>query len=152
VADFVSRYTEPVTFVTPGHATKPPQSELVLKKNADACVFLKDDECGVHVAKPDGCRLGPFTYGIVGSDRNWAHFRQICPGIGRGPEVTWQAVRDSLEAERAMLTDAPLTTEEIATQLGLDSARLPPLQTILLTDAGVFPDFNEDEPNELTSP
>jgi len=151
IADFVERYTELVVFVKPGDASEP-DAELVLKKAAGACVFLRGDECAVHLGKPDGCRLGPFTYGILGSDRNWAHFQRICPGLDHGPDITWASVRESLETERELRMDDPRTAEEFASQLGLQRDQLPPQQAILLTQDGSLPGMERGDDDEYSSP
>lgn len=151
VADFVERYTELVVFSTPG-APSEHDPELVLRKADDACIFLRGDECAVHLGKPDGCRLGPFTYGIVGSDRNWAHFQRICPGLKEGPEITWESVRASLETERQLRMEDPTTAEEFASRLGLRPHQLPAQQAILLTHDGSLPDMERGDGDEHSSP
>ena len=142
--DFVARYTEQVVFVTPD-LTPAPQPELVLSKANEACIFLQGDECSVHLAKPDGCRLGPFTFGILGSDRNWAHFQRICPGLEQGPAIPWESVQESLEDERRLRATEPRTTEEFAAELGIEPHQLPPLQTILLTETGSLPGMDRGD-------
>ncbi|MGE0227463.1 MAG: YkgJ family cysteine cluster protein [Dehalococcoidia bacterium] len=143
VDGFVARYTEQVVYTAPGLA--PTQPELVLSKAGEDCIFLQGDECSVHAAKPDGCRLGPFTFGILGSDRNWAHFQRICPGLDQGPAIPWQSVQESLDDERRLRAAEPRTTEEVAARLGIQPHQLPPLQTILLTESGSLPDVDRGD-------
>lgn len=143
VKDFVARHTEQVVYMTLGITPTPP--ELVLRKANEACIFLEGDACSVHVAKPDGCRLGPFTFGILGSDRNWAHFRRICPGLGQGPAIPWESVQESLDEDHHLRAAEPRTIEEFAAQLGLETRQLPPPQIILLTERGSLPGMDQGD-------
>ncbi len=58
--DFVERYTELALLDECGYFM------LMLKVAGadDACIFLKENRCAVHAAKPRTCRLYPFVAGI----------------------------------------------------------------------------------------
>ncbi len=55
---------------------------LVLRKDASlACLFLEEDRCAVHVAKPAQCRETPFVPEFF-SDPSWrAEITERCPGL-----------------------------------------------------------------------
>ena len=63
---------------------------LALKKlpNGD-CVFLKDNLCMVHVVRPSVCAAFPFVFRRDRHDMAWglSAMKEICPGLGKGPEV-----------------------------------------------------------------
>ena len=58
--DFVARYTELALLDECGYFM------LMLKVTGvdDACIFLKENRCMVHAAKPRTCRIYPFVAGI----------------------------------------------------------------------------------------
>ena len=58
--DFVARYTELALLDECGYFM------LILKVTGvdDACIFLKENRCMVHAAKPRTCRIYPFVAGI----------------------------------------------------------------------------------------
>jgi Fe-S-cluster containining protein len=63
---------------------------IALKKmeNGD-CVFLKDDLCMIHTIRPVVCMSFPFVFQDAGDHRKWglSAMKEICPGLGNGPEV-----------------------------------------------------------------
>ena len=58
--DFIERYTELALLDECGYFM------LMLKVTGkdDACIFLRDNRCVVHVAKPRACRIYPFVAGL----------------------------------------------------------------------------------------
>ena len=58
--DFIARYTELALLDECGYFM------LMLKVTGvdDACIFLKENRCMVHAAKPRTCRIYPFVAGI----------------------------------------------------------------------------------------
>jgi Fe-S-cluster containining protein len=73
---------------------------IALKKmeNGD-CIFLKDDLCMIHPARPVVCRSFPFTF--IDSDGRWSWGlsakREICPGLGTGPLVSINEIEELAE-------------------------------------------------------
>ena len=63
---------------------------VALKKmeNGD-CVFLKDNLCMIHTIRPIVCMSFPFVFHDAGDHRKWglSAMKDICPGLGTGPEV-----------------------------------------------------------------
>jgi Fe-S-cluster containining protein len=63
---------------------------IALKKmeNGD-CVFLKDNLCMIHTIRPVVCMSFPFVFQDAGDHRKWglSAMKDICPGLGDGPEV-----------------------------------------------------------------
>lgn len=66
---------------------------LRVPKDAN-CSFLKGDGCAIHAAKPTQCRTFPFWPEFVESRREWRKTAQYCPGIGQGPLVQIEVVRE----------------------------------------------------------
>lgn len=64
---------------------------IALKKmeNGD-CIFLKDDQCMIHMMRPIVCRSFPFVFRGKDGERRWglSAMKHICPGLGIGPRVS----------------------------------------------------------------
>ena len=66
---------------------------LRLRKPRGAqCPFLREDGCGIHLAKPTQCRLFPLWPDLLEDRREWREVVGYCPGIGRGPRVPPQRI------------------------------------------------------------
>ncbi len=65
IDDFIERYTELALMDECGYFM------LMLKVAGadDACIFLKENRCAVHAAKPRTCRIYPFVAGIGADGR-----------------------------------------------------------------------------------
>ncbi len=64
---------------------------IALKKmNSNQCVFLKNNLCMIHSIRPSVCVAFPFVFREGDNDLEWglSAKKEICPGIGTGPEVT----------------------------------------------------------------
>ncbi|HEY7818593.1 MAG TPA: YkgJ family cysteine cluster protein [Vicinamibacteria bacterium] len=64
--------------------------DLELRKTGEGhCVFLSDNRCRVHEAKPLQCRAYPFLpldgFTPIESAFTWNYEKKFCPGIGKGP-------------------------------------------------------------------
>ncbi len=137
--EFIAKFAEPIAYQQSGASSARPWG-MYLRKNDDACIFLRDDQCTVHEAKPDGCRLGPFTLDIVGSERNWRRFVSLCPGIGEGPAIAWDDAEESLRSDYELQRSYPASPEEFAAGLDIDAASIGPARVIMLTPSGELPD------------
>lgn len=63
---------------------------LALKKNeVGACVFLENNLCLIHPARPGVCRAFPFVFFKDARATSWglSALNTLCPGLGQGPEV-----------------------------------------------------------------
>jgi Fe-S-cluster containining protein len=64
---------------------------IALRKieNGD-CIFLSDDLCMIHQFRPGVCRSFPFVFHEKDGTTKWglSAMREICPGLGTGPEIT----------------------------------------------------------------
>jgi hypothetical protein len=72
---------------------------LKMRSN-ERCYFLEDGACRIHPVKPLQCRVFPFWPENVTSKAAWHRLRRFCPGVGVGPLVQIQAVRQEAEAYR----------------------------------------------------
>ncbi len=54
------------------------------------CVFLSDNLCMIHQFRPSVCRSFPFVFQKKDDAITWglSAMKDICPGIGIGPEIT----------------------------------------------------------------
>jgi Fe-S-cluster containining protein len=70
---------------------------IALKKmeNGD-CVFLKDNLCMIHLIRPSVCMSFPFVFSNTDDDITWglSARKQICPGLGSGPEISVSELRE----------------------------------------------------------
>ncbi len=77
------------------------------------CIFLLDNECMIHPARPDACRSFPFFFQEQdGLKWGFSAMKDICPGLGNGPEVDSRdltalarAATTSLATHRAFVED-----------------------------------------------
>ena len=71
------------------------------RENGD-CVFFMDGRCSVHPVKPTQCRLYPFWFQNVRSEKTWRKTCEECPGIGEGelvsPDEIIQQVTEDLDS------------------------------------------------------
>lgn len=81
---------------------------IALKKMEDGdCIFLKDDLCMIHPIRPGVCMSFPFVFRSEKTDITWglSAKKEICPGLGVGPEVK---LEDLSELAAAVLEDLSL--------------------------------------------
>jgi len=64
------------------------------------CIFLKDDGCSIHPAKPTQCRIFPFWPELVESRREWRKTARYCPGMGKGPLIQIEFAREQAQEMR----------------------------------------------------
>lgn len=78
------------------------RNRMRLRVPRDAhCHFLLNDRCSIHPAKPTQCRIFPFWPELVDSRRQWLKTARYCPGIGKGPLVQIETVREQAREMRA---------------------------------------------------
>lgn len=51
------------------------------------CVFLSEQGCAIHEAKPLQCAAFPFWPEVIESEQAWKRTGTWCPGIGTGPLI-----------------------------------------------------------------
>lgn len=64
------------------------------------CVFLREDGCAIHPAKPTQCRLYPFWPEVIRDRRSWFTAAARCPGIGKGELVSLETAMEEARAMR----------------------------------------------------
>ena len=81
--------------------TEQGRAYIALKKleNGD-CVFLKDNLCMIHTIRPGVCMSFPFVFRDGGDEKKWglSAMKEICPGLGTGPEVEGSDLRELADA------------------------------------------------------
>ena len=96
---------------TPVVNTEQGPAHVALKKmeNGD-CIFLKDNLCMIHTIRPMVCMSFPFVFWDGGDEKTWglSAMKEICPGLGSGPEVE---ISDLRELADAVLEDIALFKE-----------------------------------------
>lgn len=68
-------------------------------RNAE-CPFLKTQGCAIHEVKPTQCRTFPLWPEILESSEELAQTARWCPGLGQGPDVLIEDIRDCTEQMR----------------------------------------------------
>ncbi|HWQ52832.1 MAG TPA: YkgJ family cysteine cluster protein [Bryobacteraceae bacterium] len=58
------------------------------------CVFLREDGCSIHEAKPTQCRLFPFWPEVIKDRHSWYKAAGNCPGIGKGELVQIETAQE----------------------------------------------------------
>lgn len=102
--DFVERYTELALLDECGYFM------LMLKVAGadDACIFLKENRCAVHAAKPRTCRIYPFVAGIGDDGRSEYLVSREKTHHFKGPAVhvkTWMKRRFTEEDQTFLRMD-----------------------------------------------
>ena len=65
-----------------------------------SCHFLLEGGCSIHAVKPLQCRVFPYWPENVETRAAWKALRRYCPGVGVGPLVQIQTVREQAQAYR----------------------------------------------------
>ncbi len=83
------------------------KKEFQLKKAGDywemeveedlPCPFLIPQGCGIHPAKPKQCRTYPFWRENLATRNDWQLTAGFCPGIGTGPKIKTESIRQDLK-------------------------------------------------------
>ena len=72
---------------------------------AHPCHFLVDGGCSIHEVKPLQCRAFPFWPENVVARSAWKALRRYCPGVGVGPLVQIDVIREQAQACREAFPD-----------------------------------------------
>lgn len=76
-------------------------SEGVRLVGDGVCPFLLPDKrCSIYRVRPDQCRTYPFWPELVFSETSWAEEKCRCEGIGRGPVIPENDIRERLSAHK----------------------------------------------------
>lgn len=70
---------------------------IALKKMEEGnCIFLKDNLCMIHSFRPSACESFPFVFDRQIEDIAWglSSLKEICPGLGSGPEIQTSEIED----------------------------------------------------------
>jgi len=86
-AEFEKRYIEPRS-----------QPKRLTTPRPRTCHFLVAGGCRIHEVKPMQCRVFPFWPENIETRAGWSSLRRYCPGVGTGPLVTIQSVREQAQA------------------------------------------------------
>ncbi|MHA2192410.1 MAG: YkgJ family cysteine cluster protein [Candidatus Thorarchaeota archaeon] len=69
----------------------------IRKLETNDCIFLSDDLCMIHKARPGVCKSFPFIFHEKNGSTSWglSAMREICPGLDTGPEITAGDLEDT---------------------------------------------------------
>ncbi|MFW9932511.1 MAG: YkgJ family cysteine cluster protein, partial [Candidatus Thorarchaeota archaeon] len=87
---------------------------IALKKNPTGeCIFLENDLCMVHPARPGVCKSFPFTFREENDEISYglSAKQSICPGIGQGDEIL---VNELLILAQEILEDLSIFSEFVS--------------------------------------
>ncbi|MHA2310778.1 MAG: YkgJ family cysteine cluster protein [Candidatus Thorarchaeota archaeon] len=71
---------------------------IALRKMENSeCVFLSENLCMIHKIRPGVCKSFPFVFQEKDSSATWglSAMKEICPGLGTGPEVTEKELEET---------------------------------------------------------
>lgn len=76
-----------------------------LRENGPECLFLDGKSCTVYEGRPVQCRTWPFWPEVM-SAKTWAtDVKAFCPGVGRGPLISGEKIRETLESQKSWEDD-----------------------------------------------
>ncbi len=69
----------------------------IRKLETNECVFLSDDLCMIHQIRPGVCKSFPFVFHEKDGTTTWglSAMKEICPGLGTGPEIMTGELEDT---------------------------------------------------------
>lgn len=76
--------------------TRRDDGHTILKMDGPACPFLDGTRCSVYAARPAQCASFPFWPENLKSKRAWEGLGEFCPGVGEGPLIPLDALRERL--------------------------------------------------------
>lgn len=71
---------------------------IILKRNEDACIFLKDNLCSIHEIKPEPCNLFPFISWNPETDLRKSY--KFCAGLQASKEQVTMQQKHTLAHEK----------------------------------------------------
>lgn len=86
------------------------QGEIsLIEKDHTDCIFLKDNRCSVHEARPTQCRTYPFWFDRMRSEEAWQQTCLECPGLGKGKTYSQEEILTIIhrDLERPRPDDEP---------------------------------------------
>lgn len=76
-----------------------------LREPGPRCIFLEGKSCTVYDGRPEQCRTWPFWPEVM-SAKTWAkEVAAFCPGVGKGPKISGEEIRDTLERQKKWEAD-----------------------------------------------
>ena len=66
---------------------------LEVGKEGEPCIFLTDQGCDIHSAKPKQCSSYPFWRENLSSKSMWKLVAGFCPGIDNGPIIPLKNIK-----------------------------------------------------------
>ena len=66
-------------------------------EEGQVCQFLTMQGCNIHPAKPKQCHTYPFWKESLQSRNHWQLTAGFCPGIGQGPVIPVQEIKQRLK-------------------------------------------------------
>lgn len=96
--EFIDKYTDFVILeYCPDGASYSYLPYIIMKKENNACIFLKSKKCSIHDFKPFQCRNTPFVSEFF-SDSEWRGFlMKNCPALMRMEEKDFEQYRQTAE-------------------------------------------------------
>ena len=120
VPDFIRQCTDHVVVTYEDEETTLRVPYLVLKRNADGCIFVRDGLCSVHEFKPWHCAASPFLAEFVVEPTGRRLLEEKCPGFDGGERHPAAKIRRLLNEQ----SDREVGYEARLEELGWDLARL----------------------------
>ena len=99
-AEFERRYCEDVEGLLSF------KSQVLPDGKGKACIFLEGNRCSIYAHRPTQCRTFPFWPEVLADREVWRRdVESVCPGVGTGPVHDLEAIRETVERQRAFEPD-----------------------------------------------
>ena len=97
IADFASRVGLSEEEVTKRFVRRVWRRWSLKERPNGDCVMLEDGRCKVYEVRPSQCTAFPFWHHNLKSKEDWESLSRQCPGVNRGPLISFQEIEDVLK-------------------------------------------------------
>ncbi len=74
----------------------PFQDSYSIREAPDGRCIFYENGCAIYPARPSQCRTYPFWFQNLRSEQSWEEVKLKCPGIGKGPTYSKEAILDCI--------------------------------------------------------
>ncbi len=71
-----------------------------IREHADGCCVFYADGCLIYPVRPLQCRIYPFWFNILRSEKKWRQEEKQCAGIGKGRLYTREEILELVARDK----------------------------------------------------